>query len=418
MASRKRILVVMGTRPEAIKLAPLILKAKADPDRFEVLAVRTSQHREMLDQVVTYFDLPILADLNVMRKDQGLTHVTTAALQGLQQVIASVRPDVVVVQGDTTTSFVGALAAFYENVPVAHVEAGLRTYDKQAPFPEEVYRRLTTVIADFHFAPTETARLNLLKENVPAGTIWVTGNTAIDALLLALAKATPEPSREKAPTLLLTTHRRENHGEPMQRICEAVLILLKGFPELRVVCPVHLSPRVRQVVEPMLGSHPRVSLVEPLGYEDFVLAMNDAHIILSDSGGVQEEAPALGKPVLVLRDSTERPEAVEAGTARLVGTEVAAIVSACRELLTNPAAYRAMAQARNPFGDGHASEQILDVLARSLDSTTRHEPAAPAATPASAPPVRKRPREPALQVAMAADATTRLSSAAPNPGST
>jgi UDP-N-acetylglucosamine 2-epimerase (non-hydrolysing) len=379
MATRKRILVVMGTRPEAIKLAPLILKANADPERFEVLAVRTSQHREMLDQVVTYFDLPILADLNIMRKDQNLAHVTMAALGGLQRVIAKARPDVVVVQGDTTTSFVGALAGFYENIPVAHVEAGLRTYDKRAPFPEEVYRRLTSVIADYHFAPTETSRYNLLKENVPAETIWVTGNTAIDALFLTLAKAAPEPVRRTAAqTLLLTTHRRENHGEPMQRICEAILILLQGFPNLRVVCPVHLSPRVRQVVGPMLGSHPRVSLIEPLGYEQFVLAMNGAHIILSDSGGVQEEAPALGKPVLVLRDTTERPEAVEAGTARLVGTEVDSIVSACKELLTDPEAYRAMAQARNPFGDGHASEQILDVLARSLGSTDRRERTDPA----------------------------------------
>ena len=416
MTPRKRILVVMGTRPEAIKLAPLILAANADPERFEVLAVRTSQHREMLDQVVNYFELPILADLNVMRKDQDLTHVTTAALEGLQHVIAEVRPDVVVVQGDTTTSFVGALAAFYENVPVAHVEAGLRTYDKRAPFPEEVYRRLTTVIADFHFAPTEAARLNLLKENVPAGTIWVTGNTAIDALFLALAKTKPAAAPQSAPTLLLTTHRRENHGEPMQRICEAVLILLKGFPDLRVVCPVHLSPRVRQVVNPILGAHPRVSLIEPLGYEGFVLAVNSAHIILSDSGGVQEEAPALGKPVLVLRDSTERPEAVEAGTARLVGTEVAAIVAACRELLTNPDAYRAMAQARNPFGDGHASEQILDVLARSLDGVERREPLDHAKVTAAFQPADALAPEAILRAAIAADAKARMSNGSQGAG--
>jgi UDP-N-acetylglucosamine 2-epimerase (non-hydrolysing) len=373
MASRKRLLVVMGTRPEAIKLAPLILRAQADPERFEVLVVRTSQHQEMLDQVVDYFDLPILADLNIMRPDQNLAEVTVAALEGLQRVIAETRPDVVIVQGDTTTSFIGALAAFYEHTPVAHVEAGLRTYNKREPFPEEVYRRLTSVIADYHFAPTETARRNLLIENVAPETIWVTGNTAIDALLLTLKKAAPpvEPVRDSSPMLLLTTHRRENHGEPMRRICEAILILLQRFPHLRVVCPLHLSPRVRQVVRPMLGSHPRVWLVEPLGYEPFVLAMNSARIILSDSGGVQEEAPALGKPVLVLRNTTERPEAVEAGTARLVGTEVDAIVSACEQLLTDPDAYRAMAQARNPFGDGHASERILDVLAKSLAGVER-----------------------------------------------
>ncbi|WP_349256654.1 non-hydrolyzing UDP-N-acetylglucosamine 2-epimerase [Bosea sp. (in: a-proteobacteria)] len=407
---------MMGTRPEAIKLAPLILSALADPERFEVLAVRTSQHREMLDQVVTDFGLPILADLDIMRKDQDLAHVTMAALEGLQRVIAEARPDVVVVQGDTTTSFVGALAAFYENVPVAHVEAGLRTYDKRAPFPEEVYRRLTSVIADYHFAPTETARYNLLKENVPAETIWVTGNTAIDALLLTLAKA-PPAARVSAPTLLLTTHRRENHGEPMQRICQAVLLLLQGFPDLRVVCPVHLSPRVRQVVGPMLGSHPRVSLIEPLGYAQFVLAMSNAHIILSDSGGVQEEAPALGKPVLVLRDSTERPEAVEAGTARLVGTEVDAIVSACRQLLTDPEAYRAMAQARNPFGDGHASERILDVLARSLDHTERREKPVLANTPERIAFAARLPVETVHQAAIAAEVAAHSAAVVQGPGS-
>lgn len=398
MASRKRILVVMGTRPEAIKLAPLILRAQADPERFETLVVRTSQHREMLDQVVDYFNLPIFADLNVMRRDQDLTHVTTAALAKLQRVITETRPDVVIVQGDTTTSFVGALAAFYENIPVAHVEAGLRTCDKRAPFPEEVYRRLTSVIADYHFAPTESARSNLLRENVPADTIWVTGNTSIDALFLTLTKAKPaaQAAQHHSPTILLTTHRRENHGEPMRRTCEALLILLQRFPSLQVVCPLHLSPRVRNVVCPLLGSHPRVSLVEPLGYEPFVLAMHSAHIILSDSGGIQEEAPALGKPVLVLRDTTERPEAVEAGTARLIGTEVAAIVSACEQLLTDSHAYRAMAQARNPFGDGRASERILDALAQSLGNVERRERADLAQAVDRLPPDARLPIEPLL----------------------
>lgn len=404
MASRKRVLVVMGTRPEAIKLAPLILRAKAAPDHFEVLVVRTSQHREMLDQVVDYFDLPILTDLNIMRRDQDLAHVTTAALKGLQRVIARTRPDVVVVQGDTTTSFVGALAAFYENIPVAHIEAGLRTCNKRSPFPEEVYRRLTSIIADYHFAPTEAARCNLLRENVPAEAIWVTGNTSIDALLLTLTKAGTRAgsTRDPSPSILLTTHRRENHGEPMRRICEALLILLQRFPKLRVICPLHLSPRVRQVVCPMLGTHPRVSLVEPLGYEPFVLAMNSAHIILSDSGGVQEEAPSLGKPVLVLRDTTERPEAVEAGTARLVGTEVAAIVSACDQLLTDPHAYHAMAQIQNPFGDGHASERILGVLAKSLGSIERHDRAYPERTFERLPPGVPLHAEPLASVGLSA----------------
>jgi len=366
MARPKRLLVVMGTRPEAIKLAPLVLRARADPARFEVLVVRTSQHQEMLDQVVDYFGLPIRADLDIMRPDQNLVHVTNAALEGLYRVIGEVRPDTVIVQGDTTTTFAGALAAFYHRVPVAHVEAGLRTYDKGQPFPEEVNRCLTTVLADFHFAPTEAARDNLLRENVPGDRIWVTGNTAIDALLLTLEKAGRPPGAPSAGgrTILLTAHRRENHGEPMRRICQAVLALLDRFPDLRVVYPVHLSPRVRQVVQPMLQAHPRVSLVEPLGYEPFVLAMNEAYLILSDSGGVQEEAPALGKPVLVLRNTTERPEAVHAGTARLVGTAVETIVGEAERLLTDAEHYRAMAQARNPFGDGHASERILDVLAR------------------------------------------------------
>lgn len=363
--ARTRLLVVMGTRPEAIKLAPLVLRARADPERFEVLVVRTSQHQEMLDQVVNYFGLPIKADLDIMRPDQNLLHVTNAAVEGLYRVIGEVRPDVVVIQGDTTTTFAGALAAFYHKVPIAHVEAGLRTYDKGQPFPEEMNRCLVSALADFHFAPTEAARTNLLKENTPGGRIWVTGNTAIDALFLALKKAGRRPgiTLKSGRMLLLTAHRRENHGEPMRRICEAVLVLLNRFPDLRVVYPMHMSPRVREVVCPILKSHPRVSLVEPLGYESFVLAMNEAYLILSDSGGVQEEAPALGKPVLVLRNTTERPEAVDAGTAQLVGTDVAKIVAASERLLTDVASYRAIARARNPFGDGLASERILDVLA-------------------------------------------------------
>lgn len=363
--ARTRLLVVMGTRPEGIKLAPLVLRARADPERFEVLVVRTSQHQEMLDQVLDYFGLSIKADLDIMRPDQNLLHITSAAVEGLYRVIGEVRPDVVVIQGDTTTTFAGALAAFYHKVPIAHVEAGLRTYDKGQPFPEEMNRCLVSSLADFHFAPTEAARDNLLKENTPSDRIWVTGNTAIDALFLALKKAGRRPGAPltNGRLLLLTAHRRENHGEPMRRICEAVLVLLNRFPDLRVVYPMHMSPRVREVVCPILKSHPRVSLVEPLGYESFVLAMNEAYLILSDSGGVQEEAPALGKPVLVLRNTTERPEAVDAGTAQLVGTDVAKIVAASERLLTDVASYRAFARARNPFGDGHASERILDVLA-------------------------------------------------------
>lgn len=384
MTVRKRLLVVIGTRPEAIKLAPVIRMAQASPERFEVFVVRTSQHQTMLDQVIELFGIPIFADLSVMRHEQGLSDVTTATLAGLRPIIVELQPDMVVVQGDTATSFAGALAAFYEKTPVAHVEAGLRTYDKQNPFPEEVYRRLISVVADYHFAPTERARRNLLLENVPPENIWVTGNTAIDALRITLERSSKQalPATAASPVLLLTTHRRENQGEPMRRICEAVSILLERFPTLQVICPLHLSPRVREVVRPMLGLHPRVRLIEPLSYEAFVLSMNEAYVILSDSGGVQEEAPALGRPVLVLRDTTERPEAVEAGTARLVGTDVESIVSACSKLLSDREAYQEMAQAKNPFGDGHASERILDMLFRT-SANAKRRPADSAATTAA-----------------------------------
>ncbi len=364
--AKKKLMVVMGTRPEAIKLAPLILQAQARPDRFELMVVRTSQHQQMLDQIVQHFALPISVDLDIMRPDQDLSHITTAALQGLYRTIGEARPDCVVVQGDTTTTFAGALAAFYHRVPVAHVEAGLRTYDRDQPFPEEVNRCLTSQLTDFHFAPTERARANLLREGFAAERIWVTGNTAIDALLLTLERAggRPELSHPAARrTLLLTAHRRENHGEPMRDICRAVLELLERFPDLRVVYPVHLSPRVRGVVMGMLQDHPRVTLCDPLGYEPFVLAMNEATLILTDSGGIQEEAPALGKPVLVLRNTTERPEALEAGTAKLVGTDVATIVAEAERLLSDPTYYAQMAKAANPFGDGRASERILEVIA-------------------------------------------------------
>jgi UDP-N-acetylglucosamine 2-epimerase (non-hydrolysing) len=368
MATRKRLLIVMGTRPEAIKLAPLILRALQQPERFEVLVARTSQHQQMLDQIVDYFRLPVTVDLDIMRPNQSLAYVTNQALEGLHRAIGELTPDCVVVQGDTTTTFAGALAAFYHRVPVAHVEAGLRTYDKTQPFPEEANRCLTSQLADFHFAPTETARRHLLDENVPGERVWVTGNTAIDALHLALGRAALGGSGDAGSgrTILLTAHRRENQGEPMRRICRAVRRLLDRFPDLRVVYPVHLSPAVRQVVFAELGGLPRVALVEPLGYEAFVVAMNEATLILTDSGGVQEEAPALGKPVLVLRETTERPEAIEAGTARLVGTEIDAVTAAVERLLTDAAHYREMAQARNPFGDGHASERILDVLHASV----------------------------------------------------
>ncbi|MEM7154089.1 MAG: UDP-N-acetylglucosamine 2-epimerase (non-hydrolyzing) [Myxococcota bacterium] len=363
-AAPKRLMIVIGTRPEAIKLAPVALAAQADP-RFEVRVVRTSQHREMLDQMVEHFGLPIAADLDIMRHDQNLAQITTAALEGLYGTIAEQAPDCVVVQGDTTTTFCGALAAFYHRIPVAHVEAGLRTGDRFSPYPEEVNRCLTGQITDFHFAPTEGAQANLLREGVPASQVTVTGNTAIDALHITLAKR-KEPVTVKGRQILVTAHRRENHGEPMAAICDAVLRLVEAFPDVTVRFPVHLSPRVRETVFGRLQGHERITLEDPLGYADFVAAMAESTLILSDSGGVQEEAPSLDKPVLVLRESTERPEAVESGAARLVGTDAERIVVEAQRLLEDAEHYGAMARAPNPFGDGRAAQRIIDVLAGRL----------------------------------------------------
>ena len=365
MPARTRILIVMGTRPEVIKLAPVIIGARNRPDEFETVVVTTSQHREMLDQMLETFQVEVDFDLDIMKPNQDLRHVTTAALNGLHDVIGQVKPDWVIVQGDTTTTFSGALSAFYHQVSVAHVEAGLRTYDKRQPFPEEINRRLTTQIADVHFAPTTLSRDNLLREGVSGDAISVTGNTGIDALFLTLDSEAGETASSSAGErrLLVTAHRRENHGEPMQRICRAVLRLVDEFPDLRALYPVHLSPRVRDVVLPMLGGHPRIELGEPLEYREFVREMNRAHVILTDSGGIQEEAPSLGKPVLVMRETTERPEGIDAGTVRLVGTNEERIYSEAARLFRDDDAYRKMALARNPYGDGRATERILSTLA-------------------------------------------------------
>ena len=363
MTPKTKLMVVMGTRPEVIKLAPVVIGARNRPDDFETVVVATSQHREMLDQMLETFQIKVDFDLDIMKPNQDLSHVTTAALSGLHDVIGRVKPDWVIVQGDTTTTFTGALAVFYHQISVAHVEAGLRTFDKRHPFPEEINRRMTGQIADAHFAPTTLSRDNLLREGISEDAISVTGNTGIDALFLTLGSI---PEKAKAPTgnrrLLVTAHRRENHGEPMERICRAVLRLVDDFPDLHAFYPVHLSPRVRDVVFPLLGSHPRVELGEPLEYREFVEEMNRAHLILTDSGGIQEEAPSLGKPVLVMRETTERPEGIDAGTVRLVGTDEQRIYSETARLLSDDAAYEEMAQARNPYGDGKATERILSVL--------------------------------------------------------
>lgn len=366
MQPDKTLMIVMGTRPEAIKLAPVALAAQQD-GRFRVCVVRTSQHREMLDQMVEHFALPVAADLDIMRHDQNLAQITTAALEGLYRTIGEVKPAAVVVQGDTTTTFCGALAAFYHRIPVAHVEAGLRTYDRWQPFPEEINRCLTGQVTDYHFAPTEGAKGNLRREGVGEERIWVTGNTAIDALQYTLDKAGPRrPVEDEGRVILVTAHRRENHGEPMAEICRTLLRLCERFVDVRVRFPVHLSPRVRQTVFGMLEGHERITLEDPLGYQDFVLAMHQSTLILSDSGGVQEEAPSLGKPVLVLRETTERPEACEAGCAKLVGTDSDRVFDEVSRLLVDGDAYREMAQARNPFGDGRAGERIVKVLADAL----------------------------------------------------
>ena len=365
MPTKTKILIVMGTRPEVIKLAPVVIGARNRPDEFETFVVTTSQHREMLDQMLETFQIAVDFDLDIMKPNQDLRHVTTAALNGLHDVVGQVKPEWVIVQGDTTTTLAGALAAFYHQVPVAHVEAGLRTHDKRQPFPEEINRRLTTQIADAHFAPTTLSRENLMREGVSEDAIWVTGNTGIDALFLTLGsqpgKTAPSPTGERR--LLITAHRRENHGEPMERVCRAVLRLVDEFPDLHALYPVHLSPRVRDVVFALLGNHPRIELLEPLEYRRFVEEMRRAHIILTDSGGIQEEAPSLGKPVLVMRETTERPEGIEAGTARLIGTDEERIYSETARLLSDDDAYEEMAQARNPYGDGRASEKILAALA-------------------------------------------------------
>lgn len=364
-----RIAIVMGTRPEVIKLAPLVIAARQRPDDFEVLAISTAQHRQMLDQAVAQFGIAIDEDLGIMQPDQSPADVIARALTALSALFARTKPDVVVVQGDTATTLAGALAAYLNRIAVAHVEAGLRTHDKWQPFPEEINRRLTSPIADYHFAPTDRARDNLLREGIEPHTISVTGNTAIDALLWMLwrVRAGSSAPVKSGRLLLVTAHRRENHGPPLDHICDALLTLLDRFADTRVLLPVHLNPRVQSVVRARLGQHPRIQLVAPLGYEEMVRAIDESYLILTDSGGLQEEAPGLGKPVLVLRETTERPEAIEAGVAMLVGTDADRIVTEASRLLTDPAAYAAMAHAKNPFGDGTASVQILNALSADRD---------------------------------------------------
>ena len=369
-----KTLCVFGTRPEAIKMAPLALSLSNDP-RFHSKVCVTAQHREMLDQVLELFEITPEFDLNIMTPGQDLSGVTSAILGGMKGVFEEFRPDVVLVHGDTATTFATTLSSYYHQIPVAHVEAGLRTGNLYSPWPEEANRKLTGAIAALHFAPTETSEGNLLREGVNANDVHVTGNTVIDALLQVVEKFKNDEGLDQAfrrqfdflgaekKVILVTGHRRESFGGGFERICEALAQTARNFADVEIVYPVHLNPNVREPVNRLLADIPNVHLIEPLDYLPFVYLMNRSHIILTDSGGIQEEAPSLGKPVLVMRDTTERPEAVAAGTVKLVGTDTAAITESLRLLLTDESAYQAMSFAHNPYGDGKASSRILDILA-------------------------------------------------------
>ena len=364
-----KIMAVFGTRPEAIKMCPVVLEMQKYPDFIEPVVAVTAQHREMLDQVLQLFGIVPDYDLNIMTSGQTLYDVTRRALEGLGEVLAESRPDIVLVHGDTTTTFAGALAAFYAQIKVAHVEAGLRTGDKYSPFPEEMNRKLTASLADFHFAPTLTSRNNLLKENIEPGSIFVTGNTVIDALIKTITPswqfedaALREVISSNDRLILVTTHRRENLGAPMRHVYQALREVLAAYGNVRIIFPVHKNPKVREIVEQELGRLDRVHLIEPLDYQPFANLMAKVDIVLTDSGGIQEEAPALGKPVLVLRDTTERPEAVAAGTVRLIGTGYDDVLRETGRLLEDAAYYSRMADACNPYGDGRAAERIIKIL--------------------------------------------------------
>lgn len=368
-----KTLCVFGTRPEAIKMAPLVKLLGEDP-RFESRVCVTGQHREMLDQVLELFSIVPDHDLNIMKPGQDLTDVTCCILQGLRDVLATEKPDIVLVHGDTATTLATSLAAYYQQIPVGHVEAGLRTGNLYSPWPEEANRKLTGSLAALHFAPTDSSRANLLAENIDPSSIIVTGNTVIDALLDVVQKLDKDAAlqadmstrfpflEDNAKLVLITGHRRESFGGGFERICEAIAQVARARPDVQLIYPVHLNPNVREPVRRLLVDLNNVHLIEPTDYLPFVYLMNRASVILTDSGGIQEEAPSLGKPVLVMRETTERPEAVEAGTVKLVGTQVDKIVSELTELLANDGTYRAMSFAHNPYGDGKACERILDAL--------------------------------------------------------
>ncbi|WP_173427690.1 non-hydrolyzing UDP-N-acetylglucosamine 2-epimerase [Aneurinibacillus tyrosinisolvens] len=364
MMIKKKIMMVFGTRPEAIKMAPLVHELRQQ-DKLEPFVCVTAQHRQMLDQVLDIFSITPDADLDIMKERQTLTQITTRVLEGLDNVMKQEKPDMVLVHGDTTTTFAASLAALYNQIPVGHVEAGLRTWTKYSPYPEEMNRQLTGVIADLHFAPTVQAAENLKKEDKNPDTIYITGNTVIDALKTTVDHDYESPvlrEFEGKKLVLMTAHRRENLGEPMARMFRAIRRLVEKHEEIAVVYPVHLNPVVQETAEQYLGEHPRIRLINPLDAVDFHNFMSRAHLILTDSGGVQEEAPAFGVPVLVLRDTTERPEGIAAGTLKLAGTDEERIFELADELLTSPEAYERMAKAANPYGDGQASRRICEAI--------------------------------------------------------
>ena len=363
---KKRIALVFGTRPEAIKMAPVAYALK-NVEFFELQIVLTAQHRELLDQVMEIFKLKADYDLNIMQEKQTLTQITVRVLEGLERIWQKDTPDMVLVHGDTTTTFATSLAAFYKKIPIGHVEAGLRTYDKYQPYPEEMNRHLTGVLSDLHFAPTRRAKENLLKENVPSNNVFVTGNTVIDALLFVyntLDKFEINLPVEipKGKYILVTSHRRENWGKPLENIALALKEILNEFEDLYIVYPVHPNPIIRDTVNSILGNEKRAILISPVDYVTMVYLIANCKLVLTDSGGLQEEAPSLGKPVLVLREVTERPEAVEAGTVKIIGTDRQRIVEEVRKLLLDKDEYNKMAKALNPYGDGKASERIRDIL--------------------------------------------------------
>ena len=379
----KKILIVFGTRPEAIKMAPLVKAMQAESDAFDTQVCVTAQHRDMLDQVLTLFDITPEHDLDLMQAGQSLTALSNRVLAGMEQVLSKVKPDLVFVHGDTTTSSMTALAAFYQQIDVAHIEAGLRTHNMYAPWPEEANRQITGRLTKWHFAPTELARQNLRAENTPDAQICVTGNTVIDALYWVRNQIGQDAARDadlksriaesgfdfspERRVILITAHRRENFGVGFENICKAFVTLAENNPDCDLVYPVHLNPNVQKPVHELLGDKPNIHLIAPLDYEPFIWLMDKSHIVLTDSGGIQEEAPGLGKPVLVMRDTTERPEAINAGTVKLVGTDSSLIVNETQTLLDDKSAYAEMSRAHNPYGDGKACQRVIDFLSEQVN---------------------------------------------------